>query len=158
MTTRDGGRPHWPFFDGAVSISVSMWCAIALHECSPCSWWPALGLLSGLAANETGVIIVGTALLFPTATVLYGGSLVILAAIDTYSKWTQAREAKAKAREEKAIARGREEGREAGREEGREAGREEGREEGRNEIVALLQEHDVQLPQEVLSKLNGDAE
>ena len=87
---------------------------------------------------------------------------MILAAIDTYSKWTQAREAKAKAREEEAIARGREEGREAGREAGREEGREEGREagreEGRNEIVALLQEHDVQLPQEVLSKLNGDAE
>ncbi len=66
----------------------------------------------------------------------------ILAAIDTYEWIKRRREAKAKAREEMAIAKS----------------REEGREQGREEIVALLKEHDIELPPEVLRRLNGDAE
>ena len=112
-----------------------MWVAIALNQCSTCVEWPALGFLSGLAANPTGVIIVATALLFPVAVVLYGGITMFFAARETVERWAAAKDAKAEAR-----------------------GREQGREQGRKEIVALLKEHNVPLPPEVLRKLNGDAE
>ena len=91
-----------------------------------------LGFLSRLATNETGIIIVATALLFPTASLLYGGLLMFFAAKDTVERWSRAKD-------EKAMAKGRKEGREA----------------GRAEIVALLKEHNVELPPEVLNKLNG---
>ena len=109
-----------------------MWGAIALSQCSTCVGWPALGFLSGLAANPTGVIIVATALLFPTTALLYGGITMFFAAKETVERWAAAKDAKAEAR-----------------------GRKEGREEGRMEIVALLEEHNVQLPPELLRKLNG---
>lgn len=95
-----------------------------------------LGFLSRLATSETGIIVVATALLFPTAALLYGGVVMIFAAKETVERWSRAKD-------EKAMAKGREEG------------RKEGREAGRAEIVALLKEHDVQLPPEVLNKLNG---
>ena len=57
---------------------------------------------------------------------------MFFAAKETVERWAAAKDAKAEAR-----------------------GREEGREEGRMEIVALLEEHNVQLPPELLRKLNG---
>lgn len=108
-----------------------MWVAIALNQCAICVGWPALGFLSGLAADPTGVIIVATALLFPIAVVLYGGITMFFAARETVERWAAAKDAKARAQ---------------------------GRKEGRMEIVALLEEHNVPLPPEVLRKLNGDAE
>jgi len=140
MTNSGERRWHWRFFEGTVSISASMWLAIALNQCSACAGWPLLGFLNRLATNETGIIIVATALLFPTASVLYGGVLMFFAAKDTVERWSRAKD-------EKAMAKGREEGRTEGRKEGRDA--------GRGEIVALLKEHNVQLPPEVISKLNG---
>ena len=95
-----------------------------------------LGFLSRLATNETGIIMVATALLFPTAALLYGVLLMFFAAKDTVERWSRAKDAKAKAK-------------------GLEEGRKEGIEAGRAEIVALLKEHNVQLPPEVLDKLNG---
>lgn len=103
-----------------------MWIAIALNQCSTCVGWPALGFLSGLAANPTGVIIVATALLFPVAVVFYGGITMFFAARETVERWAAAKDAKARAQ-------------------------------GRKEIIALLKEHNVQLPPELLRKLNGDA-
>ena len=101
-----------------------------------------VGVLSRLTDNETGVIIAATALLFPTSVVLYGGSVMILAAYNTYRGWVEAREdkraAEAKAREEALAV--------------------EAKAEGRKEIVALLEEHNIEIPPEVLRKLNGDAE
>ena len=147
MTNRGSRRwLDWRFFDGAVSISASTWLAIALSECHTCAGWPLLGLLSRLAAaNETGIIVVATALLFPTAAALFGGVFMFFAAKDAAERWSRAREEKAMAKS-----------REKGRAEGREEGLEEGWVAGRAEIVALLKEHDVpELPPEVLSKLNG---
>ncbi len=60
---------------------------------------------------------------------------MFFAARETAERWAAAKDAKAEAR-----------------------GREQGREEARKQVVALLQEHNVQLPPEVLRKLNGDAE
>ena len=68
---------------------------------------------------------------------------MFFAARETVERWAAGQDAKAEAR---------------GREQGRKQGREEGREQGRKEVVALLEEHNVQLPPEVLRKLNGDAE
>ncbi len=122
-----------------------MWLAVALNQCSTCAGWPLLGFLSRLATNETGIIIVATALLFPTAGLLYGGVLMFFAAKDTVERWSRAKDEKARAK-----------GMEKGREEGRKEGREEGKEEARREIAALLKEHNVELPPDVLHRLNGD--
>ena len=137
MINRNERRPNWGFFDGAVSISVSMWLAIGVNQCSTCTGWPLIGLLSRLAVDETGVIIVATALLFPTAALLYGGIAMFFAAKDTVERW-------ARAKDERAIAKGLEQGLAKGRKEERER------------IAALLKEHDVRLPPEILSQLNGD--
>ena len=64
---------------------------------------------------------------------------MFFAARETVELWVAAKDAKAEAR-------------------GREQGRKEGREEARKQVVALLEEHNVQLPPEILRKLNGDAE
>ena len=117
-----------------------MWFAIGLNQCSTCAGWPLLGFLNRLATNETGIIIVATALLFPTAALLFGGVFMFFTAKEAAENWSRARREKANA---KAMAKGREEG------------REEGREARQAEIVALLKEHNVRLPPEVLSKLNG---
>ena len=71
-----------------------------------------LGFLSRLATNETGIIMVATALLFPTAALLYGVLLMFFAAKDTVERWSRAKDAKAKA---KGLEEGRKEGIEAGR-------------------------------------------
>lgn len=68
---------------------------------------------------------------------------MFFAARETVELWAAAKDTKAEAR---------------GRKQGREQGRKEGREEARKLVVALLEEHNVQLPPEVLRKLNGDAE
>ena len=60
---------------------------------------------------------------------------MFFAARETVERWAAAKDAKARAQ-----------------------GRREGRKEGRKEVVALLEEHNVPLPPEVLRKLNGDAE
>lgn len=60
---------------------------------------------------------------------------MFFAARETVELWAAAKDAKAEAR-----------------------GREQGREEARKQVVALLEENNVQLPPEILRKLNGDAE
>ena len=139
MIDRDGRRPAWRFFDGAVSISASTWLAIGLGQCSTCDGWPLVGFLGRLATNETGIIVVATVLLFPTAALMFGGFRMFFAAKEAAERWSQAKDAKAMAK-------------------GREQGLEAGRKEERREIAALLKEHDVPLPPEVLSRLNGDGD
>ena len=124
-------RSYWRFVDGALSVSVSMWIAIGMNQCAFCVEWPALGFLFSLASHQTGVIIVATALLFPTTALLYGGTAMFFAARETVERWAAAKDAKAEAR---------------------------GRAQGRKQVVALLEEYNVQLPPEILRKLNGDAE
>ena len=56
---------------------------------------------------------------------------MFFAARETVERWAAAKDAKARAQ---------------------------GRMEGRKEVVALLEHHNVQLPPEILRKLNGDSE
>ena len=116
-----------------------MWIAIALNQCAICAGWPALGFLSGLAAHQTGVIIVATALLFPTTALLYGGITMFFAAKETVERWAANKDAKAEAR-------------------GRKKGRQEGRQTERERIVKLLEQNGVLLPPEVADSLNADSE
>ena len=90
---------------------------------------------------------------------------MFFAAKETVERWAAAKDAKAEARgreegREAGRKEGREEGWKEGREEGRKQGREEGRKQGREEarkqVIALLEEHNVQLPPELLRRLNGD--
>ena len=60
---------------------------------------------------------------------------MFFAAKDTVERWSQAKDAKAFAK-----------------------GLEAGRKETRQEIIAMLKEHNVQLPPEVLRRFNGDDE
>lgn len=110
-----------------------------------------LGFLSRLATNETGIIIVATALLFPTAALMFGGVFMFFAAKEAAENWSRARN-------EKAMARGREEGRKEGIKQGIERGLERGRKDERERIAVLLEESGVTLPPEVLRRLDGEDE
>ena len=70
----------WRFFDGSVSVSASMLVAVLLNRCLFCDSRPVVGFLNTLTTQDDGIIIVATMMLFPTATVLYGGGNLIFAA------------------------------------------------------------------------------
>ena len=95
MRNEDGSRPTWRFFDGAVSISVSMLVAVLLGDCGSCGGLPILGYLNGLTARDDGIIIVATLLLFPTSIALYGGMTVFFAAKEFVEKRAMKRGRKA---------------------------------------------------------------
>ena len=123
-------RSTWRFFDGSVSISVSMLLAVLVDSCGLCARLPLLSLLASLTERENGIIIVATLLLFPTAAALYGGFAVFFAA-------KEAVERRAK---------------EKGREEGRQAERE------RINKVLAETEAGVVLTPELIKKLAGEDE
>ena len=87
----DGNRSIWRFFDGAVSISISMLVAVLVSDCALCGQLPALGWLKGLTEREDGIIIVATLLLFPTTAALYGGFKVFFAAKEAVEKRAKAK-------------------------------------------------------------------
>ena len=101
MRDNESNRPTWRFFDGSVSISVSMLLAVLLAGCQQCQSAPLLEYLGILTNKDDGVIIVATLLLFPTSLALYGVLIMFFAAKEFVEK--------------KAANRGREEGREEGR-------------------------------------------
>ena len=127
-------RSIWRFFDGSVSISVSMLLAVLVDSCALCARLPLLSLLASLTERENGIIIVATLLLFPTAAALYGGFAVFFAA-------KEAVERRAK---------------EKGRQEGRQEGREEGRQAERERVNKVLAEAGVVLTPELVKKLAGE--
>ena len=144
MPNNDDNRPLWRFFDGSVSVSVSMLLAVSLNGCAFCDGLPVLGLLKGLTMQDDGVIIVATLLLFPTTVALYGGFQVFFAAKEAVEK---------RARE-----RGRREGVQEGIQEGRREGVQEGRREERERISKALEQRGVPLTPEQVKALNGDSE
>ena len=44
MRDDDGNRPTWRFFDGAVSVSISMLLAVLLAGCEGVLWPAVIGL------------------------------------------------------------------------------------------------------------------
>ena len=105
MRNDDGSRPTWRFFDGAVSISISMLLALLLSDCNGCHDLPALGYLTSLTGRDNGTIIVGTLLLFPTSMAFYGGMIVFFAARETVKAWAEKREMKQRKQERERIQR-----------------------------------------------------
>ena len=132
MENSSAARPMWRFFDGSVSVSISMLLSVALNYCAFCAGVPVLGFLRELTNREDGIIIVATLLLFPTTAMLYGGFKVFFAAKEAV--------------ENKA------------RQKGREEGRQEGRQEERARISKVLEQHGVTLTPELAKSLSGDAE
>ena len=110
MRENDVSRPTWRFFDGAVSISISMLLAVLLGDCGACGGLPLLGYLKLLTGRDDGTIIAATLLLFPTSMAFYGGMIVFFAAKEFVEK--------------RAMKRGLQEGRQEGLQEGRQAERE----------------------------------
>ena len=101
MRDNENNRPTWRFFDGSVSISVSMLLAVLLTGCQGCQGIPLLGYVGALTSKDDGVIIVATLLLFPTSLALYGVLIMFFAAKEFVEK--------------RAAQRGRQMGREEGR-------------------------------------------
>ncbi len=95
MENDNNSRSTWRFFDGSVSISISMLLAVAINSCAPGGQLPVLGWLKGLTQQHDGIIIVATLLLFPTTAALYGGFKVFFAAKEAVE-----RKARAKGRKE----------------------------------------------------------
>ena len=77
-----------------MSISVSVLLAVLLNECNLCQHLPLLGYLTSLTAQDNGIIIAGTLLLFPTSMAFYGGMIVFFAASETVKAWAEKREMK----------------------------------------------------------------
>ena len=90
----EGNRPTWRFFDGAVSISISMLLAVLLEDCRSCGNLLLLSYLKLLTERDDGVIIAATLLLFPTSMAFYGGMIVFFAARETVKAWAEKREMK----------------------------------------------------------------
>ena len=103
MRNEDGSRPTWRFFDGAVSISVSMLLAVTLGDCGGCGSLPLLGYLKLLTERDDGIIIVATLLLFPTSMAFYGGMIVFFAARETVKAWAEKRDMKRRQEERERI-------------------------------------------------------
>ena len=135
MRESEGTRPTWRFFDGAVSISVSMLLAVLLSDCGGCGDLPLLGYLKMLTEQDDGNIILATLLLFPTSIALYGGMTVFFAARETAKAWAEKREMKR-----------------------REEGRREGRREERERIQKALAARGVPLTPEQAKILAADDE
>ena len=78
----------------------------------------------GDVKGQDGVVILAGMLLFPSATVVYGGTRMIFAAYEAYLEKKQEREQKRKEYENALIERGRKQGLEQGLEQGRKQERE----------------------------------
>ncbi len=132
----DGNRSIWRFFDGAVSISISMLVAVLVTDCALCGQLPALGWLKGLTEREDGIIIVATLLLFPTTAALYGGFKVFFAAKEAVEKRARAK----------------------GKIEGKAEGKAEGRKEERERIQRELAAQGMPLTPEQVAILTRETE
>ena len=91
MENDNNSRSTWRFFDGSVSISISMLLAVAINSCAPCGQLPVLDWLKGLTQQEDGIIIAATLLLFPTTAALYGGFKVFFAAKEAVERKARAK-------------------------------------------------------------------
>ena len=141
---RDSGRPVWRFFDGSVSISISMLLAVAVNYCGACAGVPALGFLHGLSQRDDGIIIVGTLLLLPTTAAFYGGTKMFFAAKEEYERRKAKREAEHLRQNEEyktSLT---------------ERGREEGVQQERQRVGELLAEHEGEVPPALARRLVGD--
>ena len=118
-----------------------MLLAVLISNCQWCEGIWLLGSLKELSQHDTGLVVVATLLLFPTAIVVYGGLKV----------WFAAKEAV----EKKARARGRAEGigegLEKGRAEGLAEGQQKGQQDERERIGRLLKESGM--PDESIARI-----
>ena len=101
----------------------------------PWQWWQSSESIAAMGQT------------IPLGAAIYGSLISILEGI-VRMFWALAQIAKD-------IDKWRAEGREQGRVEGREEGREQGREEGRQQVIKLLAEQNIDLPQELLKEING---
>ena len=97
MMNSDGNRTTWRFLDGSISVSASILLANAVSKCESCSGLPVIGLIKRLTEQDDGVLIAGTALLFPVAVILYGGINMVFMA---YAEYRRKRDARIREREE----------------------------------------------------------
>ena len=81
----------WGFVDGSISISGSMLLAVLISHCQSCGEiWP-LAFLQELSEKNTGLVVVATLLLFPTAVAVYGGLKMWFAAKEAVEKKAMAK-------------------------------------------------------------------
>ncbi len=143
MEPSAGRSPSWVMADGAASISSSMLVAVLINVISPFSGLWGLGFLQELTNKQDGMIVVATLLLLPTSFAVYGVSQMIFAAKEAVERRAMEKGRKA------GIQEGRQEGRKAGIQEGRQEGRQEGEQAERERIEQILEQHGVELPEEV---------
>ena len=91
MWFSDDDRASWAFVEGSISVSASIVMAYAISQCDRCGGWPVIGFLKRLTEQEDGVLIMGMALLFPTAIAFYLGGKMVFGAYREYRSWREAR-------------------------------------------------------------------
>ena len=87
----DDDRASWAFVEGSISVTGSILIAYAISRCDRCAGVPVISFFKKLTEQEDGVLIVGMALLFPTALAFYLGAKVVFAAYREYRTWRDAR-------------------------------------------------------------------
>ena len=83
--------PVWGFVDGSISVSGSMLLAALIRSCQWCEGIWLLGFLKELSEQDTGLVVVATLLLFPTAIAVYGGIRMWFAAKEAVEKKARAK-------------------------------------------------------------------
>lgn len=87
MRFTDDDRASWAFVEGSISVSASILIAYAISRCGSCGGLPVISFFKALTSQDNGVIIMGMALLFPTAITFYVGVKMVFAAYREYQRW-----------------------------------------------------------------------
>ena len=134
----DRRGPLWGFADGSLSISGSMLLSVLINHCQSCNGVWLLGFLKELSNKNDGLIVVATLLLFPVATVIYGGIRMFFAAKEAFE------------RKQRKL-------REAAREAGLQEGQQQGRQEERKRIGRALADQGITITPEIARILNDES-
>ena len=128
--------PLWLFLDGAAAFSFSMLISLIIQSNQIFAEILVLRFIKDLTHQNDGLMAAAMLLLFPSTAILYGSVKMIFAA-------KEAVERRARARDERMRA------------QGREQGIEQGIEQERRRILNALKRRGVELPPDFDNDLNG---
>ena len=160
MWINDDDRASWAFVEGSISVSASILLAYAISVCDGCHNLPVIGFFKELTELDSGVLIAGMALLFPTALGFFVGAKMVFGAYRSYRRWRDEQLARLEAANEAARAEGRAESQAEALAEGIDLGQQMGRESERERIRQMLEQQGLLTPEteRILSNRSDSSE